>query len=170
MVAVPFSQSVDVAFDVAQWNALLRGEEAAVRAFYGEHARYVAGVLTRLLQRDQDLDDLVQETFLSALAGLSSLERSSSVRAFLATIAVRKALRLQSLRRRRRRLLSLFSFFGASESNPRTLEPAEAVVDALARLPRDLREPWVLSRIEDWTLPEVAAACRVSLATVDAGD
>ena len=38
--------------------------------------------------------------------------------------------------------------------------------DALERIPEDLRIPWVLHRVEQLSLPETAAACEISLATV----
>jgi RNA polymerase sigma-70 factor (ECF subfamily) len=42
----------------------------------------------------------------------------------------------------------------------------EELYDVLDRIPPKLRVPWVLARIEGETLPRVADACGVSLATV----
>lgn len=153
--------------DRAFLRALASGDARAVRALYDAHARYVAGVLFRLLptRDDEALDDLVQETFLAALGAIDSVETPEALRGFLATIAVRKAIRTLSKRRRHRVLNGFFSLFGATQSDPRTREPADDLLDSLARLPEDLRVPWVLARVEDWTLPEVAKACAMSLAT-----
>lgn len=146
-------------------RALARGDATAVRAFYDAHASYVAGVLFRVLGADPELDDLVQETFLSALDVMDTVENAASVRGFLATIAVRKALRLASKRRRRRTLFGFFALFGPTRSDPRATAAAEDLLEALERLPADLRMPWVLARAYDFTLPEVAKACAISLAT-----
>src|SRR5436190_514218 len=51
-------------------------------------------------------------------------------------------------------------------SDPRDRLPVDELYDALDRLPPDLRVPWVLARIEQSTLPEVARICEISLATV----
>ncbi|MFO0663166.1 MAG: RNA polymerase sigma factor [Polyangiaceae bacterium] len=146
-------------------RAIARGDATAVRDFYDAHASYVAGVLFRVLGADAELDDLVQETFLSALDVLHTVENAASVRGFLATIAVRKALRLVSKRRRRRTLFGVFALFGATRSDPRATAAAEDLLEALERLPTDLRMPWILARTYDFTLPEVAKACAISLAT-----
>jgi RNA polymerase sigma-70 factor (ECF subfamily) len=56
--------------------------------------------------------------------------------------------------------------FAARASDPRDRAPVDELYDALARVPADLRIPWVLHRVERLSLPETAAACEVSLATV----
>ncbi len=142
------------------------GDDRAIRAMYGRHARYVAGVVYRLMGNDAELDDIVQETFLDGLDALSALERPEALRAWLVTIAVRKAHRILARRRRRHVLHGLFKQFSALSSDPRQGEPAFDLYEALEELPVDLRVPWTLSRIEQWTLPEVAKTCGVSLATV----
>jgi RNA polymerase sigma-70 factor (ECF subfamily) len=42
----------------------------------------------------------------------------------------------------------------------------DELYDALYRLPDQLRIPWVLARVEQQPLKDVADACAVSLATV----
>ncbi len=51
-------------------------------------------------------------------------------------------------------------------SDPRDRAPVDDLQDALGRVPADLRIPWVLHRVEQLSLPDTAAACEVSLATV----
>ncbi len=159
----PVSAPVSTETSLAQ----SRGDEASMqRALYRRHARYVAGVVYRLLGNDSDLEDIVQETFIAAFEGIHRLSDPSAVRPWLVTIAVRHVRRVLAQRRRRR-----FFFFQAAEmsarsSDPRDLEPIDDLADALQRLPADLRIPWVLARVEHVTLPEVAKLCDVSLATV----
>ena len=141
----------------------------AFEALYRAHARYVAGVVHRLLSRgarDGELDDIVQETFLDAFEGLVSIDEPRAVRAWLVTVAVRRTRRVLARRRRR----ALFAFFAKEyaprASDPRDRSPVDDLYDALERIPEDLRIPWVLHRVEQMSLPETAAACEVSLATV----
>lgn len=143
-----------------------RDADRELEELYATHARYLAGVAHRLLGDDAEVDDVVQETFVEAVRALSSLLDRGAVRAWLVTIAVRRVQKLLA-RRRLRRIFSLRAFEVAAQvSDPRDRQPVDELYDALDRLPADLRVPWVLHRIEEITLPEVARACDVSLATV----
>lgn len=136
-------------------------------ALYATYARYLGGVVFRIVgRRDGEIDDIVQETFVDALEGLARIHDPSAVRSWLVTVAVRRTRRLLARRRR----LALFAFwtrdFAPASSDPRTREPVDELYDALERIPEDLRIPWTLHRVEQLSLPETAAACEVSLATV----
>jgi RNA polymerase sigma-70 factor (ECF subfamily) len=139
---------------------------ASFEALYAKHARYIAGVVHRLTGDDGELDDIVQETFVDAIEGLARLKDPSAVRAWLVTVAVRRTRRV--LARRRRRMMFAFweADFGPRSSDPRDRAPVDELYDVLARVPADLRIPWVLHRVEHLSLPETATACEVSLATV----
>ena len=49
-------------------------DETAFTELYLRYARYVAGVVFSLLGDDGELDDVVQETFVDAQAGLADIE------------------------------------------------------------------------------------------------
>jgi RNA polymerase sigma-70 factor (ECF subfamily) len=138
-----------------------------IEALYAKHARYVAGVVHRILGgRDGEVDDIVQETFLDAFEGIGRIADPLAARAWLVTVAVRRTRRFLARRRRR----ALFAFwardFGPRASDPRDRQPVDDLYDALERIPEDVRIPWVLHRVEQLSLPETAVACDVSLATV----
>ncbi|MFO0675656.1 MAG: RNA polymerase sigma factor [Polyangiaceae bacterium] len=147
-------------------QAVFRGEVHALSDLYRAHARYVGGVVYRLMGDDRDLEDVVQETFVDALDGLARLEDPSRVRGWLVTVAVRRAHKLLARRRRRGFLLAHCAWFSANASDPEDRRPVDELYEALDGIPVDLRVPWILHRIEHMTLPEVAAATGVSLATV----
>jgi RNA polymerase sigma-70 factor (ECF subfamily) len=163
---VSFASPPDVLTDSLLLERLQRDDEAAFRAVYVRHARYVAGVVYRLLGDDADLDDVVQETFLDATAGLKSLDDPASLRRWLAVVAVRKVHSLLARRRRRRWFGWSLVHLAPAISNPTDGQAVEDLYDALDRLPAKLRIPWVLSRIADESLPDVALLCDTSLATV----
>jgi RNA polymerase sigma-70 factor (ECF subfamily) len=141
-------------------------DEQCFKAFYLQHARYIAGVVFRISGHDGDIDDVVQETFLAASSHLHQLREPRAARAWLAAIAVREVKR-QLARRRRQRLLSFcMGQLAAPASDPEQRRAVDEMYDALDRLPPDLRIPWVLARIEQFTLPDAAMLCDVSLATV----
>ena len=50
-------------------------------SLYAAHARYVAGVVYRIMGSDPEIDDIVQETFIDAMDGLAKLVDPGAVRA-----------------------------------------------------------------------------------------
>src|SRR3954468_6705852 len=69
------------------------------------HARYVSFIALRVLGRDQEVDDVVQDVFLSAVRRLRYLREPAALKAWLGTAAVRVA-------RRKLRARWLQLFFG----------------------------------------------------------
>jgi len=147
-------------------EGLRSGDEAAFVGLYQRHARYVAGVIYRLVGDDADLDDVVQETFLDAAEGLKNVESHEAIRRWLVIVAIRRVKRLLGRRRRRSFFSSLFAATAPQVSDPGVREPIADLYEALGQLAPDLRVAWVLCRVEDQPLPEVARLCDVSLATV----
>lgn len=154
------------ATDAALVERARQADQAAFAALYQRHARYIAGVVYRLMGDDAELDDIIQETFLQASDALSGLLQPELVRPWLVTIAVRRVHRHLAKRRRRWLLLTSWVELGARVSDPADRCEVDDLYDALDRLSKDLRVPWVLHRIEQFSLVEVADACAVSLATV----
>lgn len=151
---------------------LQRGEREAEELLYRRYARYVAGTVARLVGSLDETEDVLHDTFLIAFAKIRTLRSGQAVRAWLAQIAVSQVHR----RLRRKRLLRRLGLDrGADNVGMELLASAEcgaetradlARIDAaLAGAPLRERSAWVLRRVEGWSLDEVAAACRCSLAT-----
>lgn len=141
------------------------GDRQAFAQLFRRHARYVGGVIFRVMRSSEEVDDIVQETFLAAHKGLTSLDEPHAFRRWLVTIAIRKVQRRIGIKARKRALASEWG----NEYHERVPEHARARVDdlyeALDQIEPNLRIPWILSRIEGHTLPDVAAECEISLAT-----
>jgi RNA polymerase sigma-70 factor (ECF subfamily) len=139
-----------------------------VRDVFRAYSRYVASIALRLLGRDDDVDDVVQEVFVVAIRGLRTLREPRAVRGWLAKITVRIA-----RRRLRARRLRAFVGLDAAPSYAQLVvgapqELALAIVRAyrvLDRLPVDIRIAWTLRYVEGESLEDVAAMCGCSLAT-----
>ncbi len=71
---------------------------------FRNHSQYVAAIGIRLLGRDNDIDDFLQDVFIEAADGLKELREPNAVRGWLATLAVRKARRIIRKRMLRRRI------------------------------------------------------------------
>ncbi|MDX2050852.1 MAG: RNA polymerase sigma factor [Polyangiaceae bacterium] len=141
------------------------GDARAFSQLYRRHARYIAGVVFRMLGDAGELDDTVQETFVEAYRGLAGLQDPKLLRRWLVTIALRRVQRRLQARRRR-----IWLGLEVERQAPQISDPAERaqvdeLYDALDRIGPKLRMPWMLARVEGQALTEVAEACGISLAT-----
>jgi RNA polymerase sigma-70 factor (ECF subfamily) len=136
---------------------------------YAAQARYVAGLAGRVLGRDDEVADVVQEVFLIAHRRFGSLRDQTAARAWLGRIAVREASRRLRWRRFR-------SFLGASapvdydrvvdsRAAPELRPLAALLYATLDRMPTRDRLAWTLRHLVDEPLETVAEICGCSLAT-----
>ena len=140
------------------------GVDAAYRAY----SRYVATIAFRLLGREDEVDDIVQDVFLSAVDGLRALRDLEAVKGWLATVTVRIAMR--KLRMRRVRFFlgldSVVNYknvaIGANQEQAALLARVYRILDDV---PAAERVAWVLRNVEGEPLESVATACSCSLAT-----
>ena len=131
--------------------------EAAVR----DHARYVHRVAMAVLRNHHDAEDAVQETFLRFLRQKRNWVGIRNPRAWLARTAWRLALD----RRRQTESISLEEAAGVVEALRAAGRSAEevagqaqmlALVERLiASLPKELRDPLILSTIDEMTSVEI---------------
>jgi RNA polymerase sigma-70 factor (ECF subfamily) len=147
-------------------NTEARADSAVL---FRRHASYVAGVATRLLGRDHEVDDVVQDVFLIALRGLGALREPAAARAWLTKVAVRISIRRLRWRRVRRTLgMDTGSTY---EDLPDVSLSSEAqvvvarVYRLLDRLPVVDRVAWTLRQVDGQPAEAVARLCGCSLAT-----
>lgn len=163
MTVVQKPKSVSIADDVLV-ERVRRGDDEAFQALYLRHYDYLEGLLLRLFGKPDDLEDVLQQTFLTALEHIDHLRDPSRVRGWLTAIAVNCARR--ALARRHKRL----RFTGRWPGEPARTAPEQQSLSeayrALDRLSPALRVPWMLNRVEGFTLPEVAAILDTSRSTV----
>jgi len=134
------------------------------------YAPYVATIGLKLLGRDDELDDLVQDVFVEAHRGLARLRTADAAKGWLARITVRRAVR----RLRRQKVRAMFSLDALPEpaapvdatATPEERAHVAAVYRRLEALPVQQRIVWVLRHVEGETLDGIAALCACSKATV----
>src|SRR5262245_23124928 len=80
------------------------GEEWAREAIFRRYAPMVNGLAYRVMGRDEDVDDLVQDAFVQALDGLDRLQEPQAFASWLASIVVRTAAKILRRRKLMRRL------------------------------------------------------------------
>ena len=132
------------------------------------HSQYVAGLAYRLLGRDADVDDVVQDVFVALLRFRSTIREADAVRGWLSTTTVRLA--RKRLRRRALREFLGFDDLKGVESPVRgaTQEEHLAVLRihrALAGVPANARVVWLLRYMEQERMEEVARLAGCSLTT-----
>jgi RNA polymerase sigma-70 factor (ECF subfamily) len=159
--------------DAALVVAARAGEEWACEALFRRHAGSINGLAYRLLGRDSDVDDLVQESFIEAFAVLTRLRAPEAFASFLRSIVVHRATKLI----RRRRLLARLGLRRGSDAIDLDAivsrsAPADVATELrrvylkIESLPAELRVPLVLRRVDGLMLDEIAELVGASLATV----
>jgi RNA polymerase sigma-70 factor (ECF subfamily) len=134
--------------------------EQAIAGLYAEHAPTIVRHLERLTHSRETAEDLAQETFLKALRSWGQLASGENVRAWLFRIATNTA--YDEFRRRRQRVTTTLTDVHAdtlaAEQTDSTLDEAEPILAALARLPARYRVPLLLQGYAGYPLSEIAAA------------
>jgi len=158
--------------DAALVAAAREGDMRAKEALFHRYVIMASGLAYRLLGRDTDLEDVVQESFTVAFASLEQLAKPQAFAAWFTAIVTGTAI---SVIRRRRLLARL----GLSRQEPIALDtliaptaPPEvaaelrAVYGAIDALPTSERVVLLLRRVEQMPLEEIAETTGWSLATV----
>ena len=160
------------------------GELEAFEALAGRHERAVYSLTRRMLQNEQDAEDVTQQSFLSALEHLKDFREESSFGTWLRRIATHAALKII----RKRRGLELTSLEGATEpeegydkvqhpdyiadwsQSPEKLveqnETRRLIEEALGRLDEKHRLVFLLRDMEGLSVRETAKALGLSEANV----
>jgi len=139
-------------------------------ALYLRYAPYVASIAARILGRDGELDDLVQDVFVNALRGLRGLREPLAVKGWLATITVRLAMRRLRARSLRRALhlerdVQDYEALCGDDASAEQRALVAKVYRALDRLPAVERVAWVLRHVQGEPLHRLPELCGCSQST-----
>lgn len=159
--------------DAALVVAARAGEPWAQEALFRRHAPRLNGLAFRVMGRDDEVDDLVQDTFIAALSSLERLDKPDAFASWAAGILVRQAYK----KIRRRRMLARLGLGRAAAAidlddlvshatSPERAAEVRALYAVVESMPADQRMALVLHRVEGLRLEEVAEMMHVSLATV----
>jgi RNA polymerase sigma-70 factor, ECF subfamily len=147
-------------------EAMERGER--FEELVGRHARFMFQVAFGLLRNRQDAEDAVQEAFLKLYRGEAWL-RMENERSFLARTVWRVA--LDHLPRAADRMsdvseMQLAANGGSPEQSAVDKDERSLLKRLIDGLPEELRQPLVLSSVEEMTSREVAEAIGIPEGTV----
>jgi len=168
----------DEAHQDAARNSAERSDEAIealVESLVRQHSRLVYRIAYAVLRSHHDAEDATQETFIRVLRYKSKLAAVDDPKTWLARIAWRVA-GDRGKRRGRTREIALddpekpiaevASSDVAADESIRGAQIGEALEKLIAALPDKLRQPLILSTIEEMSPREVAATLGINEAAV----
>jgi RNA polymerase sigma-70 factor (ECF subfamily) len=137
------------------------GDEGAFRRLYDRYARMIHGLLLTRVPR-ADVDDLVQEVFLTAWSRLRALRDPAAFGGWIATIARHRAADFH------RSAVDSSELPADLQAHDATAERAEAlsVLAIIKALPEAYRETLMLRLVEGMTGPEIASRTGLTAASV----
>ena len=144
------------------------GDPTAFEVLVRRHGPYLRAFAIRLTGSTADADDVVQEALIAAWRQLSTLEDTSKVRAWMASIVARKG--TDALRSRRPADELDDERPGDDDAGPERQAVASSRMDALsavlASLPEGQRQCWVLKEMGGYSYEEIADRLDLTPATV----
>lgn len=152
-----------------------RSQDKMLDALVRQHSRLVYRIAYAVLRRHHDAEDATQETFMRVLRYSSKLAAVEDPKTWLARIAWRVAVDRSKQRGRTREIAledperPIMEVASSETPADETLQGAEvsAVLEkVIAVLPAKLREPLILSTIEEMSPREVAATLGLNEAAV----
>jgi RNA polymerase sigma-70 factor (ECF subfamily) len=166
------AQSSTATSDASLVQAGRRGETWAQEELFRRHGRMAIGLAHRLAPNDPDIDDIVQDCFVSALRRLQALENPQAFASWLGSIVVHAV----SNHLRRRRLLSRLGLITPESIDLDTIAspnaPGDVAVELrrvyalLQHLPVEQRVALILRRVDGMEIPQIAQAMGLSPSTV----
>jgi RNA polymerase sigma-70 factor (ECF subfamily) len=148
---------------------------AVLEALIREHSRLVYRIAYAVLRRHHDAEDATQETFMRVLRYSSKLAVVEDPKTWLARIAWRVAVDRSRQRGRTREIPledpekpfeEVASSDAPADDTVHRAQVSAAVEKMIAALPEKLRQPLILSTIEEMSPREVAATLDINEAAV----
>jgi RNA polymerase sigma-70 factor (ECF subfamily) len=145
------------------------GDGRAFEVIVRRHGPLMRAYAIRLMSSTAEADDVVQESFITAWQQLHTLTDGSAVKSWLMRIVSRKGVdRLRS--RRRYDDIDTVEVAAPETSGPENSAQVRSQMDALkqalARLPEQQRECWVLREVGGLSYDEIAEQLSVPVPTV----
>jgi RNA polymerase sigma-70 factor (ECF subfamily) len=153
----------------------VESNDAVLEALVREHSRLVYRIAYAVLRGHHDAEDATQETFMRVLRYSSKLAAVAEPKTWLARIAWRVAVDRSRQRGRTREIpfedpeqpfKEVASSDTPADETMHGAQVGDAVEKMIAALPEKLRQPLILSTIDEMSPKEVAATLGISEAAV----
>lgn len=161
-------------------EATKRGDEAAFSEIVGRYRNPLTNYLFRMLNDYEEAVDLAQETFVRVYFAIDRYHTDYAFSTYIYRIATNLAIS-ELRKKKRRKLLSLTSFFQSDEKEAQEFHPPDekslpdedlieternrTIEKAIATLPDKYRAPIVLREIQELSYEEIAQILGLGLGT-----
>ncbi|MGO2139936.1 MAG: RNA polymerase sigma factor [Leucobacter sp.] len=145
------------------------GDAEAFAALVRRYAPMMSAYARRILPGTAEIDDVVQETFITAWEQLSTLERPEQVKSWLMRITSRKAIDRIRATKMHSDFQEMEVSVPQSSDPPRRVEASAGVAalgEALGELPDGERQCWVLREIGGHSYEEISEELGIPISTV----
>lgn len=169
MLSEPYRSPLEAADDRIVAGRAADGDTAAFAVLVRRYTPMMRAYARRILPGTADVDDVVQDAFVTAWDQLPHLDDPGRVKSWLMRITSRKAIdRIRASR-------PLSDLSEADLPAPERTTPARqaearaglnALSDALNQLPDAKRECWVLRELGDYSYENIAAELGITTSTV----
>jgi RNA polymerase sigma-70 factor, ECF subfamily len=146
-----------------------RDDANAFRAFIKEHQDRVYNVALKMVQHEQDAEEITQDVFVDVYRKPEAFKGDSAVSTWLYRITMNKS--IDHLRKKKRRWWisgekSTTDFFhpGVAAENK---EKARILFKAIRQLPEKQHMAWILWEMENLSYQEISEIMKVSLSSVE---
>lgn len=174
------SVSVERVSDHQLIEATKKGDEAAFAEIINRYRNPLTNYLFRMLNDYEEAVDLAQETFVRVYFAIERYHTDYAFSTYIYRIATNLAIS-EIRKKRRRKLLSLTSFFQSEDGDAQEFHPPDekslpdddlienernrTIEKAIAALPDKYRAPIVLREIQELSYEEIARILGLGLGT-----
>ena len=152
-------------------NRLNRSEEGVIKILFDEYYEYLCRSIYRLVPDASVSEDIVQEVFMELWKKRESIQITTSIRAYLRRSALNRA--LNYLRKNRIKfeeeedIPDMASHDHGGQANMEMTELEAKIHGVIDELPERCRIIFGMSRFEEMSYKEIAAALDISVKTVE---
>lgn len=150
-------------------NRAADGDIRAFEVLIRRHSPLMKAYARKILGASDEVDDVVQDTFITAWQQLPALEEMVAIRSWLMKIVTRKSI---DRIRARKQHADANDHDAPAPENTGPAHRAEAssrekaLSKVLAGLPQEQRQCWVLKHLADYSYDEIAAELDLPVSTV----
>jgi RNA polymerase sigma-70 factor (ECF subfamily) len=141
-----------------------QGDLSAYRMIYQRYEQPLLRTACRVLGRQQDAEDAVQDTFMKLYRGIHGFRRGARFSSYLFRILLNSCTDI--LRKRKRAVVKEFE--DTSHSNPPSHESHHNLAQVVDMLPPRMKTCFTLSAVEQFTYEEIAEMLGISVGSVKA--
>lgn len=141
-----------------------KGSQTALRQIYLAHAGYMQSVCSRYILCDEEVKDVMQESFIKIFSNIKSFEYrgAGSLRSWMTRIMINEALRTMRQKKNTLEIEDIKADIADYDTEDTDEVPPDAIHGMIRALPQGYRTVLNLYIFEEYTHKEIAAMLGIS--------